>query len=104
MGPVAAELYGRPADGMTLVGVTGTSGKTTVTYLLEAIFERSGRPAGVIGTTGAGGRPPVPPPALRRSSTHRPLADWRSAGSGKHEVAVRAGPARVGGVSSRSPF
>jgi UDP-N-acetylmuramoyl-L-alanyl-D-glutamate--2,6-diaminopimelate ligase len=77
MGPVAAELYGRPADRMTLVGVTGTSGKTTVTYLLEAIFERSGRPAGVIGTTGVrvGGRPvPLARTTPEAPDLHRLLA------------------------------
>jgi UDP-N-acetylmuramoyl-L-alanyl-D-glutamate--2,6-diaminopimelate ligase len=83
MGPVAAELYGRPADGMTLVGVTGTSGKTTVTYLLEAIFERSGRPAGVIGTTGVrvGGRPvPLARTTPEAPDLHRLLADMAERG------------------------
>src|SRR5204863_6960930 len=34
MGPISAEFYGRPAERMTVVGVTGTNGKTTTTYLL----------------------------------------------------------------------
>jgi UDP-N-acetylmuramoyl-L-alanyl-D-glutamate--2,6-diaminopimelate ligase len=59
MGPVSAAFYGRPADRMTVVGVTGTNGKTTTTYLLEAIFRGDGRTPGVIGTTGVriDGRP-----------------------------------------------
>jgi UDP-N-acetylmuramoyl-L-alanyl-D-glutamate--2,6-diaminopimelate ligase len=52
MGPLAAVLFGRPAERLTMVGVTGTSGKTTVTYLLEAVFRRAGWEPGVIGTTG----------------------------------------------------
>jgi UDP-N-acetylmuramoyl-L-alanyl-D-glutamate--2,6-diaminopimelate ligase len=52
LGPIAAELFGRPADRMTMVGVTGTNGKTTTTYLLEAIFRAAGLRPGVIGTTG----------------------------------------------------
>ena len=35
---------------MTLVGITGTNGKTTVAYLVEAIARSAGRPAGRIGT------------------------------------------------------
>jgi len=52
MGPVSAAFYGRPAERMTLVGVTGTNGKTTTTYLLEAVFRHAGRMPGVVGTTG----------------------------------------------------
>ncbi len=47
---LAARLYGQPADRMHLVGVTGTSGKTTVTYLLERILEAAGHRPGVVGT------------------------------------------------------
>ncbi len=45
----ADELAGRPTAGMTLVGVTGTNGKTTTSYLVEAALSASG-PVGVIGT------------------------------------------------------
>ncbi len=50
---LAAECYGRPARRLALVGVTGTNGKTTTTYLIEAIARYAGRSAGVIGTIGA---------------------------------------------------
>jgi len=47
---LSCRFYGRPADRLTLVGVTGTSGKTTVTYLLEQILEKAGHRPGVVGT------------------------------------------------------
>ncbi|MDD5115511.1 MAG: UDP-N-acetylmuramoyl-L-alanyl-D-glutamate--2,6-diaminopimelate ligase [Candidatus Omnitrophica bacterium] len=46
----SAEFYGRPSEKMKVAGVTGTNGKTTVTYLIEAIAKRSGEDCGVIGT------------------------------------------------------
>ncbi|MBM4246517.1 MAG: UDP-N-acetylmuramoyl-L-alanyl-D-glutamate--2,6-diaminopimelate ligase [Deltaproteobacteria bacterium] len=46
----ASELAGRPSDAMKVVGITGTSGKTTTSYILEAIFRAAGRGPGVIGT------------------------------------------------------
>jgi UDP-N-acetylmuramoyl-L-alanyl-D-glutamate--2,6-diaminopimelate ligase len=47
---MAANFYGRPADKLSLVGVTGTSGKTTTTKMIESIFDASGEPVGLIGT------------------------------------------------------
>jgi UDP-N-acetylmuramoyl-L-alanyl-D-glutamate--2,6-diaminopimelate ligase len=52
MGLVAGSFYGRPSDAMVVIGVTGTNGKTTTTYLLERIFAAAGMGAGMIGTTG----------------------------------------------------
>jgi UDP-N-acetylmuramoyl-L-alanyl-D-glutamate--2,6-diaminopimelate ligase len=46
----AANLAGRPGDALKLAGVTGTNGKTTVTYLVEACLREAGIPAGVLGT------------------------------------------------------
>jgi len=43
-------LYGHPAESLTLIGVTGTNGKTTITYLLESMVREAGRNPGVIGT------------------------------------------------------
>lgn len=40
---LGANFFGHPADAMTMVGVTGTNGKTTTTYLLKAILEARGR-------------------------------------------------------------
>ncbi len=46
----AANFYDRPAEGMQMLGVTGTNGKTTVSYLVRQILAHSGRQVGVIGT------------------------------------------------------
>jgi UDP-N-acetylmuramoyl-L-alanyl-D-glutamate--2,6-diaminopimelate ligase len=48
---VSANWFGRPADQMQLLAVTGTNGKTTTTYLLKEVLERSiGAKVGLIGT------------------------------------------------------
>jgi UDP-N-acetylmuramoyl-L-alanyl-D-glutamate--2,6-diaminopimelate ligase len=52
LGPLAATLHGRPAEAMTVVGVTGTNGKTTTTHLLGAILEAAGWRPAVLGTLG----------------------------------------------------
>jgi UDP-N-acetylmuramoyl-L-alanyl-D-glutamate--2,6-diaminopimelate ligase len=49
-GPAAACVHGRPSDELTVVGLTGTNGKTTTAYLLEGAFAASGVGVGVIGT------------------------------------------------------
>ncbi len=46
----AANFHGHPSDRMKVVGVTGTKGKTTTTYLLEEILRAAGTAPGVIGT------------------------------------------------------
>ncbi len=50
MGPAAAWAYDDPAEAMTLVGVTGTNGKTTTSYLVDAGLRAAGRRTGLIGT------------------------------------------------------
>ena len=52
MGVAASRLYAEPSRRVNLIGITGTSGKTSSTYLLSSIFEAAGRPAGTIGTIG----------------------------------------------------
>ena len=47
---LAAEFYGNPSSKVKVVGITGTNGKTTITYLIEALLKRAGFSAGVIGT------------------------------------------------------
>ncbi|MDQ6418971.1 UDP-N-acetylmuramoyl-L-alanyl-D-glutamate--2,6-diaminopimelate ligase [Paenibacillus sp. LHD-117] len=47
---IADYLYGYPSESVRLIGVTGTNGKTTTTYLIEKILNDNGKPAGVIGT------------------------------------------------------
>ena len=47
---IAANFHGRPAEKLSLIGVTGTSGKTTTAKMVESIIDASGEPAGLIGT------------------------------------------------------
>ncbi len=49
LGEVAAWVYGHPSDQLVLIGVTGTSGKTTTTYLLESGLRAGGHVTGLIG-------------------------------------------------------
>jgi UDP-N-acetylmuramoyl-L-alanyl-D-glutamate--2,6-diaminopimelate ligase len=52
LGGLAATVYGNPSDRVTVVGITGTSGKTTTTYLVESALRAGGRTPGLIGTIG----------------------------------------------------
>ena len=52
LGGLAAAVYGNPSDRMTVVGITGTSGKTTTTYMVESGLRAGGRTVGLIGTIG----------------------------------------------------
>jgi UDP-N-acetylmuramoyl-L-alanyl-D-glutamate--2,6-diaminopimelate ligase len=47
---VASNFYGHPSKEMRLIGITGTNGKTTTTYLLESVIAKAGFEVGVIGT------------------------------------------------------
>ena len=49
---MASAFNGHPQQRMKLVGITGTKGKTTTTFLLKSIFEAAGIRCGIIGTTG----------------------------------------------------
>ena len=53
LGPLAAEFFSRPADGMTLIAVTGTKGKTTTAHMIRDILTAAGHKTGMIGTLGA---------------------------------------------------
>jgi murE/murF fusion protein len=59
---VAERLAGNPSEHLTLVGVTGTNGKTTTTYLLAQIVRAAGRRGAVFGTLGVGA-PESPAPS-----------------------------------------
>jgi len=50
LGAVSAEVYGRPSEKLAIFGVTGTSGKTTTAYLVEAALAANGLTTGMIGT------------------------------------------------------
>ena len=53
IGHLAAAVYGHPSEQLELVGVTGTNGKTTITYLIEKIGTKHGQKVGLIGTLGS---------------------------------------------------
>lgn len=50
MGAIAAEIHGQPANRLTMVGITGTNGKTTTAHLMTAILQGAGRRTATIGT------------------------------------------------------
>jgi UDP-N-acetylmuramoyl-L-alanyl-D-glutamate--2,6-diaminopimelate ligase len=50
MAPVAARFYGEPARELRVLGVTGTNGKTTTSYLARALLAASGQQCGMLGT------------------------------------------------------
>lgn len=52
IGPLASAFHGFPSAKMRLVGITGTNGKTTVSYLYSAIIQEIGRHCFIMGTTG----------------------------------------------------
>ena len=48
--PICASFFGNPADSLKLIGLTGTNGKTTTTFLIKQILENVGKKCGLIGT------------------------------------------------------
>ena len=47
---IAAAYFGHPADRLKVIGITGTKGKTTTTYLIKSILEKAGYKVGLVGT------------------------------------------------------
>jgi UDP-N-acetylmuramoyl-L-alanyl-D-glutamate--2,6-diaminopimelate ligase len=66
MGPAAAVVHGRPSDDLTVVGVTGTNGKSSVVQILADIWTAAGRPAEIHGTL-TGARTTAEAPDLQRA-------------------------------------
>ncbi len=50
LGKVASRFYGLPSEKLKLIGITGTNGKTTTSYLVESMLNHDGRKTGLIGT------------------------------------------------------
>ena len=74
MAPIAAAFHGNPSHAVSVVGVTGTNGKTTTVRMIQTILERSGVPTGAIGTlTGARTTPEA-------TDLQKILADMRDRG------------------------
>jgi murE/murF fusion protein len=83
LGVLVGRALGDPAAAMTLIGVTGTNGKTTTTYLVEAILEAAGHRPGVIGTVElrwAGKSTPASYTTPTPQQLHETLAAMREAG------------------------
>ena len=83
-GEIASRFYGEPSAAMTMIGVTGTNGKTSCTQFIAQALNGLGRRCGVIGTLGIG----VPPVLAESSYTtpdpiqvHSALADLRLDGA-----------------------
>lgn len=47
---ISAEYFGNPAEHLKVIGITGTKGKTTTTYLVKSILENAGHKCGLVGT------------------------------------------------------
>ena len=47
---MSAAYFGYPAEELTTIGITGTKGKTTTTYMIRAVLEHAGQKTGLIGT------------------------------------------------------
>ncbi|MFH1277836.1 MAG: UDP-N-acetylmuramoyl-L-alanyl-D-glutamate--2,6-diaminopimelate ligase [Candidatus Eisenbacteria bacterium] len=99
LGVAAAEVWGNPSRTLDLFGVTGTNGRTTVTWMLRSILAAAGRPCGVLGTLGAfwpGGEEPGPNTTPGADVIHRLLARMLEGGAAcvameasSHAVALR---------------
>jgi UDP-N-acetylmuramoyl-L-alanyl-D-glutamate--2,6-diaminopimelate ligase len=71
MGPISAAFHGHPSRALTMVGVTGTNGKTTTTSLIASILESAGMPAAVIGTLTGSHTTPEGPELQELLAEHR---------------------------------
>ncbi len=83
LGMLAKNFFSNPSSDLTLVGVTGTSGKTTVSYLLEAILTKAGFRTGVLGTVNyryAGQTFPAPNTTPESLEMQKILRDMTDAG------------------------
>jgi UDP-N-acetylmuramoyl-L-alanyl-D-glutamate--2,6-diaminopimelate ligase len=104
MGPMSSVVFDEPSRSLTVVGVTGTNGKTTVVHLLDAVMRTAGHRTGAIGTVGThvGGEPV----ALSRTTPEAPdlvrlLARMRDGGVTAVAMEVSSHAldlGRVGGV------
>jgi UDP-N-acetylmuramoyl-L-alanyl-D-glutamate--2,6-diaminopimelate ligase len=94
MGLAASRFFGAPSRRLDLIGVTGTSGKTTTTYLLASIFEAAGISPGIVGTIGifAGGR------KLYSGLTTPESIDFESALAEMDRSGVRAAAAEISSI------
>ena len=104
-GPLAGALYGAPSEQLTMVGVTGTNGKTSVSQWVAQALTACGRSCGVIGTLGARYRAwsePVPnttPDAIVLQRTLKRMVDDGAAACAMEVSSIGLEQARVDGVA-----
>ncbi|MGE5814875.1 MAG: Mur ligase family protein, partial [Acidobacteriota bacterium] len=82
---LSSVFYGHPSEALRVLGITGTNGKTTTSYLLQSIFEASGIPCGRIGTVSysvAGQERNAPHTTPEAPDLHQMLREMVDAGSG----------------------
>ncbi len=83
VGEIAARFYRRPSEDLTVVGITGTNGKTSCSHFLAQTLGRDGVPCGVIGTLGYGVYGQLSPAPLTTPDAvtiQAIMADLRAAG------------------------
>lgn len=91
VGPIAAVFYGKPAERMQMVGVTGTNGKTTVCSIVRQCLQAGGIRAGQIGTVGSYvGERVLPPTLTTPQATDLQRTIWQMAEAGMRVVALEA--------------
>lgn len=104
VGPIARTWFGRPDLAMTVVGVTGTNGKTSVTCMVDAIARAARRKTGRIGTIGyvvCGEERPAPRTTPEAPELYALLADMRDCGTDLVAIEVSShalSQERVGGL------
>jgi UDP-N-acetylmuramoyl-L-alanyl-D-glutamate--2,6-diaminopimelate ligase len=102
IGPIASAVFGGPSSAMTVVGVTGTNGKTTTTFMLERAFAAAGLDAGLIGTVEihlAGDVLPVVHTTPEAPELQRLLAKMRDAGASAVAMEVSSHGLSMGRVA-----
>ncbi|WP_309080024.1 UDP-N-acetylmuramoyl-L-alanyl-D-glutamate--2,6-diaminopimelate ligase [Zhihengliuella sp.] len=107
VGRVSAEIYGTRPDAPELLGVTGTNGKTTTTYLVRSLLRALGRSTGLVGTIEiVAGETPIPSVLTTPEAPqlHGLMARMREAGIGAAAMEVSSHSLdyrRVAGLSYR---
>jgi UDP-N-acetylmuramoyl-L-alanyl-D-glutamate--2,6-diaminopimelate ligase len=82
---LSATFYGHPSDALRVIGITGTNGKTTTSYLVASMFEAAGVPCGRIGTVGyrvAGEERSAPHTTPEAPDLHAMLREMADSGGG----------------------
>ncbi len=104
-GPLASEVYGAPSEQLTMVGVTGTNGKTSVSQWVAQALAVCGKSCGVIGTLGARfgewseAVPNTTPDAIILQRTLRRMVDAGAQACAMEVSSIGLDQARVAGVA-----